>query len=75
MSTRLQVLVPKVLDVRLRNAAEQSRVSKSEWVRRAIERALTEDRAAADPVSALAGRGAPTADIEQMLKEIEAGRA
>ena len=40
MSNRLQVLVPPGLDRRLRKAAERARVSKGEWVRRAIERAL-----------------------------------
>lgn len=72
---RLQVLIPDSLDARLRKAAERSRVSRGEWVRRALERALAEERAAVDPVSALAALDAPTGDIEQMLTEIEAGRA
>ena len=74
MSNRLQVLVSPALDRRLRKAAERSRVSKGEWVRRAIERALADPRTAADPVESLAGLGAPTGDIDQMLAEIESGR-
>ena len=49
-------------------------MTKGEWVRRAIERALTEDRPPDDPLDRLARLGAPTADIDQMLAEIEAGR-
>jgi len=40
MSNRLQVLVPPSLDRRLRKAAEWARVSKGEFVRQAIQRAL-----------------------------------
>jgi len=74
MSNRLQVLVPPGLDRRLRKAAERARVSKGEWVRRAIERALADPHAAPDPVARLAGLGGPTGDIDQVLAEIEAGR-
>jgi hypothetical protein len=35
MNHRLQVLIPEELDVQLRKAAQRSRVSKGEWVRRA----------------------------------------
>ncbi len=74
MSNRLQVLVPPSLDRRLRKAAERARVSKGEFVRRAIERALADPHAPPDPVARLAGLSAPTGDIDQMLAEIEAGR-
>ena len=73
MSHRLQVLIPAGLDARIRKAAQRGRVSKGQWVRRAIERALAEP-GDGDPLAALAALGAPTADIEQMLAEIEAGR-
>ena len=75
MSHRLQVLVPDGLDARVRKAAQRNRLSKGAWVRRAIERALTEDQSPADALEKLASLGAPTADIDQMLAEIEAGRA
>ena len=73
MSHRLQILVPAELDARLRKAAQRQGVSKGEWVRAAVERALaTSD---VDPVKQLAALDAPTADIDDMLKEIEAGRS
>ena len=59
----------------MRKAAQRSRVSKGEWVRRAVERALDNPTAPIDPVAQLATLGAPTADIDQMLAEIEAGRS
>ncbi len=76
MSKRLQILVPKELDGRLRKAADREQVSMGEWVRRAIEERL-EQRAATlpdDPLAALRGLCAPTADIDDMLAEIERGR-
>jgi hypothetical protein len=75
MPKRLQVLVSEGLDARIRKAAQRSRLSKGEWVRRAIERMLADDRSTApDPLVRLDTLGAPTGDIEQMLAEIEAGR-
>jgi hypothetical protein len=74
MSKRLQVLIPESLDARLRKAAQRSRLSKGEWVRRAIEQVLGERATDRDPVEQLAALGAPTADIDQMLAEIDAGR-
>lgn len=74
MSHRLQVLIPQGLDARLRKAAQRKRVSRGEWVRRAIERSLKDERSVPDPLEKLQHLGAPTADIEQMLAEIEAGR-
>jgi hypothetical protein len=71
---RLQVLIPPGLDARILKAAQRGRVSKGEWVRRAIERALADDRGPADALDRLARLGGPTADIDQMLAEIEAGR-
>lgn len=78
MSHRLQVLIPKELEARIRKAAQRCRVSKGEWVRRAIEEALQRAPGAGgpgpDPLARMAALGAPTADIEQMLAEIESGR-
>ncbi len=73
MSHRLQVLIPPALDARIRKAARRRGLSKGEWVRRAILRAVEEGQSG-DLVSGLASLGAPTADIEQMLAEIEHGR-
>lgn len=74
MSTRLQVLIPDVLDRRIRKAAQRRRLSTGAWVREALERALAEPTAVADPLDRLAALGGPTGDIDQMLAEIEAGR-
>lgn len=73
MSHRLQILVPPELDARLRKAAQRQGVSKGEWVRAAVERALATNDV--DTVKQLAALDAPTADIDDMLKEIEAGRS
>lgn len=43
-------------------------------MRKAIERSLQDERSVPDPLEKLERLGAPTADIEQMLAEIEAGR-
>ena len=70
--------MPDELDARLRDAAERSGVSKAEWVRRAIEDTLQRGReplGTSNALARLASLGAPTADIGQMLAEIEAGRA
>jgi hypothetical protein len=78
MSHRLQVLVPPQLDAKIRKAAQRSRVSKGEWVRRVLSEAVRNPNlrgAGADPISRLAALNAPTADIDQMLAEIEAGRS
>ncbi len=44
------------------------------WVRRAIERALEEQKTASDALEKLAALDAPTGDIEHVLGEIEDGR-
>lgn len=79
MSHRLQVLIPKDLDTEIRKAAQRLQVSKGEWVRRAIEECLRhsvmEATETADPLAHLRSLEAPTGDIEQMLADIESGRA
>lgn len=74
MSHRLQVLISPELDAQLGKAAQRSRVSKGEWVRRVLEESVRRSRKA-DPLARLGSLSAPTADIEQMLSEIEAGRS
>ena len=49
-------------------------MSKGQWVRLAVERALADSRAHGDALDRLARLGAPTGDVEQMLAEIDAGR-
>lgn len=74
-SARLQVLIPPGLDARVRKAAQRRGVSKGQWVREALEAALAQSGRGPDALARLASLGAPTADIDQMLAEIEAGRA
>jgi metal-responsive CopG/Arc/MetJ family transcriptional regulator len=77
MSHRLQVLIPEDLDARIGKAAQRARVSKGEWVRRAVEAALREKEERGGPrdsLARLASLGGPTGSIEQMLEEIDAGR-
>lgn len=71
---RLQLLVSEPLAADIRRVAQRRRVSQGEWVRRAIERALEEESFESNPLEALASLGAPTGDIDQLLREIEEGR-
>ena len=73
-SKRLQVLISAGLDARIQKAAQRSRMSKGEWVRLAVERALAEKVPSADALDRLSRLGGPTGDIEDMLAEIDAGR-
>ena len=78
MSHRLQVLISPDLDAQLRKAAQRNRMSKGEWVRRALEASLRSSgggRHTNDPLARLASLEAPTGDIDQILSEIEAGRS
>jgi predicted transcriptional regulator len=75
MSIRLQILVPEALDRQIDKAAQRSRLSTSAWVRQAIEHALAEGDQAGEALDRLARLEAPTADVGQMLAEIEAGRS
>lgn len=49
-------------------------MSKGAWVRKVLETALDQESSGEDPLARLSALGAPTADISQMLSEIEAGR-
>lgn len=73
----MQVLIPPELDAQLAKAAQRSRVSKGEWVRRALQDAVRRPAkgfGSTDPLLRLESLGAPTADVERMLSEIDAGR-
>jgi hypothetical protein len=73
MSDRLQVLISPELNAQIRKAARRDRVSKGEWVRRAFQDSLLKwqgARANTDPLGRLGSLNAPTANIEQMLSEI-----
>jgi len=78
MSQRLQVLLDKQEFAELRRVARRNRMTVAEWVRQALRRAR-QDEPSGDPKRKLsavreAARGTyPTADIGQMLAEIERG--
>lgn len=80
MSKRLQVVMGDDEYREIRQAAERHRMTVSEWVRRTLRRARASDPIAAvdaklEAVRAAAGHEYPTADVMQMLREIEAGYA
>ena len=76
-SYRLQVLIPGSLEHRLRKAAKRAQTSRGAWVRRAIEERLDRESGGVphDPLAAMQELNAPTADIDVMIAEIEAGRS
>lgn len=79
MTTRLQVLLDDHEMAEIRAAAQARRVTVADWVRGAL-RAAREDPTAAAARKLAALRSAtrhefPTADIDGMLAEIEAGYA
>jgi hypothetical protein len=74
MSYRLQVLITSDLDAQLQKAAKRNRISKGEWVRRALEASLHPNKQrSGSAVAQLAALNGPTAGIQQMLAEIESG--
>ena len=78
MSKRLQVVLDDEEYAGIERFARRERLTVSEWVRRALRRA-GEAQPAVDAgrklaaVRAAARHEFPTADIEQMLREIEQG--
>lgn len=78
MSKRLQVLIPDTEMSDIQRMAEREHLTVGEWVRRALRDARAQ-RPTSDPETKLKAirRGAqhafPTADIEQMLSEIDRG--
>lgn len=80
MSTRLQVVLGEQEMKTIREDARRHGVTVSEWVRQALRNARRESpgRDAArklETVRAAARHSFPTADIDQMLAEIERGYA
>ena len=80
MSQRLQVLLEDAEFAEIRRVARRHRMTVAEWVRQALRRAR-QDEPAGDPRRKLAlvreasRHGYPTADLPQMLEEIERGYA
>lgn len=78
MSKRLQVRISAELDAQIEKAAEHSRMSKGEWVRRALKeclRGVSASGAFTNPLARMASLDGPVANIERMLAEIEGGRS
>ena len=79
MSKRLQVVVPDAEYQRLRRIARSHRTTLAEWVRRILRSACTEEPGGdvsrkLEAIRAAARHSFPTADIEQMLAEVDRGR-
>ncbi len=78
MSKRLQVLLPDQEMIDIQRLARRERLTVGEWVRRTLREARAQ-KPLHDPESKLKAirRGAefsfPTADIDEMLSEIERG--
>jgi hypothetical protein len=65
------------MDAQLRKAAQRSRISKGEWVRRVLQESLHQPgkgRTVSDPLVRLESLNAPTGNIDRMLSEIDSGR-
>lgn len=78
MSKRLQVVVDDEELRRFQRAARSAGMTTSEWARQTLRRAERDvaDGAPAaklDAIRTAAGHSFPTADIEQLLSEIERG--
>ncbi len=78
MSKRLQVLLPDQEMTEIQRFARRERVTVGEWVRRVLREArmrqpVNEPEAKLKAVRKASQFSFPTADIEQMLSEIEQG--
>lgn len=78
MSKRLQVLLDEAEFQELRRTARRQRLTVAEWVRQALRSARRREPGQGperklDVVRAAVRHDFPTADIEPMLAEIEAG--
>lgn len=78
MSKRLQVLLPDQEMSEIQRLAKRERLTVGEWVRRTLREArmnrpVIEPEAKLKSVRRAAAYSFPTADIDQMLSEIERG--
>jgi hypothetical protein len=78
VSKRLQVLLPDQEMDEIRRLARREKIPVGEWVRRALREARAGEPIHTPQVKlkalrAAVGHSFPTADIEQMLDEIEQG--
>jgi len=78
MSKRLQVLLPDDEMAGIQRLARRERMSVGEWVRQALREArsrkpVNDSDTKLKAIRRAAGLSFPTADIDQMLAEIERG--
>jgi hypothetical protein len=78
VSKRLQVLLPDEEIQDIRRLARQENLTVGEWVRRVLrdarrQRSESDPQAKLDAIRIAATYSFPTADIDQMLDEIEQG--
>ena len=77
MSKRLHVLFDDEEYLEIQAAARRSRMTVAEWVRQALRRARHDHPATVEAKLAAVAEAArhefPTADIDLMLREVEAG--
>ncbi|WP_419944945.1 antitoxin [Candidatus Poriferisodalis sp.] len=79
MPKRLQVLVPTDEYAEIQDAANKCRMTVAEWVRQSLREARSLSRHRPDAklraIAAASQHAFPTADIDDMLAEIGAGRS
>ena len=77
MSKRLQVLLDDEEYREIQGVARRQRVTVAAWVRQALRQARSDDAGTIDAklraIAEASRHSFPTADIEDMLQEIEAG--
>jgi len=77
MKKRLHVLLDEEEYLEIQSLARQQRVTVEEWVRRALRKAIEDHRSTVDAkLRAIADASRhrfPTADIGEMLSEVEVG--
>ena len=77
MTKRLQVLLDDEEYVEIQGVARRQRLTIAEWVRQALRKARDENPGTVEAklraIADASRHNFPTADIEDMLREIEAG--
>ena len=78
MSRQLQILLDEDEHTKIQRIARRQRVTVTEWVREALRKAVIEHRntvaAKLRAIDDASLHRFPTADIDAMLREIDAGR-
>ena len=79
MTKRLQVLLDDEEYVEIQGVARRQRLTIAEWVRQALRKARDENPGTVEAklraIADASRHNFPTADIEDMLREIEAGQS